>query len=927
MSSKYSEQIKIYFHDIDPEVKMLKTNLKNIVIMMMVLLLPVFAQSYKIVDTNQNTCYDNDSEINAPSKGDAFYGQDAQFQGNQPSYLDNGDGTVTDLNTGLMWQQNLPDAKYEWADCVTYADTSTLAGYTDWRLPTIKEIYSLMLFSGKTGMNEVDCIPYINTDYFDFRFGNVVDPSERIIDAQYATSTIYKGTTMGGNETMFGLNLVDGRIKGYPTFKTFEIRMVRGSTTYGVNDFVDNGDGTVTDNATGLMWDRDGSSTGMNWHDALAYAQEKNDENYLGYNDWRVPNAKELHSIVDYDRSPSYTNSAAIDEVFNVPQITDEAGETDYPWYWTSTTHYDGPMPDKAVYICFGKALGYFMNEWQDVHGAGAQRSDYKEGDASDYPEGHGPQGDAIRILNYVRLVRDTEIDTTASNNPDPSGNTEGVTLFSPMNSTTSYLIDSDGGIVNRWDTDYKPAASAYLLADSSLLRTGSLGSQISTVFSDGAATGGVVERYSWDGTKLWEFEYSGENYIPHHDIEYMPNGNILMIVWERKTQTEATDAGRDPSLLSDGELWPDEIIEVQPTGSSGGNIVWEWHTWDHLVQDYDVSKENYGVVADHPEKININFVHRQPGKDWTHTNSVDYNEDLDQILLTVHNFSEIWIIDHNTTTAEAAGEKGDLLYRWGNPQTYDQGTANDQMLFVPHDAEWIASGLPGENDILIFNNGQGRSDGDYSSVDQITPPVDQNGNYTKTGNTYGPAALTWTYQGNPKTDFYADHISGAQRLPDGNTLICNGTAGKFFEINASREKRWEYTNPYSVTTPQGDEMKEVFRATRYYLEELTGLTTPTEPTDVEDSVVPTNYTLNQNYPNPFNPSTNISFSIPNSSQVSLSIYNILGELITRLVDKELSAGNYNYTFNADNLASGVYIYSLSVDGKNMGIKKMLLLR
>ena len=373
----------------------------------------VNSQSCKIVDTGQTTCYDNSHEIAAPEKGQAFYGQDAQNNGHQPAYQDNNDGTVTDLNTDLMWQKELPSDKYTYAECVVYADTSTLADYDDWRLPTIKELYSLILFSGATGMSESTSIPYIDTDVFDFRFGGSVSPDERFIDAQYATSTIYKGTTMGGNETMFGVNFVDGRIKGYPTSKDFEIKLVRGRTDYGVNDYIDNGDGTITDNATGLMWDQVGSHEGMTWEEALAWVEEKNKEYYLGYNKWRLPNAKELQSIVDYQRSPSFTNSPAISPLFQVPTITDEGGETNYPFYWTSTTHVDGPSPNKAVYICFGEALGFMEMPpnsgnylLQDVHGAGAQRSDPKSGDPNNYPYGFGPQGDVIRITNYVRLVR-----------------------------------------------------------------------------------------------------------------------------------------------------------------------------------------------------------------------------------------------------------------------------------------------------------------------------------------------------------------------------------------------------------------------------------------------------------------------------------------------------------------------------------------
>jgi hypothetical protein len=220
---------------------------------------------------------------------------------------------------------------------------------------------------------------------------------------------------MNDTATVFGVNFADGRIKGYPRDMgpqgqpmTEFVRYVRGNLDYGVNKFVDNGDGTITDNATGLMWSKDDSGQGMDWEDALAWVRQKNEENYLGHNDWRLPNAKELQSIVDYTRSPGTTNSAAIDPVFRVTSIIDERGETNYPFYWTSTTHADAAGGGgAAVYVAFGEALGYMGNSWIDVHGAGAQRSDPKSGDPADYPYGRGPQGDAIRIYNYVRCVRD----------------------------------------------------------------------------------------------------------------------------------------------------------------------------------------------------------------------------------------------------------------------------------------------------------------------------------------------------------------------------------------------------------------------------------------------------------------------------------------------------------------------------------------
>lgn len=399
--------------------------------------------------------------------------------------------------------------------------------------------------------------------------------------------------------------------------------------------------------------------------------------------------------------------------------------------------------------------------------------------------------------------------------NPVDTGKNEngasGATLFAPLGLTTTYLINESGDPIQSWESDHGPGLSVYLLDDLTLLRTASPGGN--GVFGQTGGAGGRVEQYDWDGSLLWEFDYSTPEYMLHHDIEYLPGGNILMIAWEYKSAAEAVAAGRDPSLLADGELWPDKVIEVEPAGASGGNIVWEWHVWDHLIQDFDATKENYGVVADHPEKIDINMILGQGKADWTHCNAVDYHPGLGQVLLTVHNFSEIWIIDHNTTTEEAAGEAGDLVYRWGNPRAYGRGGGSDQQLFVPHDGRWIEDDCPGAGDILIFNNGKGRSGGDYSTVDQITPPEDGGGTYyLDAGEAYGPVAPNWTYQAIPASGFYADHISGAQRLPDGNTLICNGPAGTFFEVNNGGETLWEYVNPYSSSGTQGN---SVFRAVR----------------------------------------------------------------------------------------------------------------
>ncbi len=908
---------------------------------------------YVIVDTGQETCYNATQAISTPRVGEDFYGQDAQFEGNQPSYTVSEDGlTVYDNVTGLTWTRGADwngdetvdvNDKFTYTEALNYVsviNAQNYGDYNDWRLPSIKELYSLIDYRGTdpspTGTSASGLVPFINDEVFEFAYGDI-SGGERIIDSQWATTTLYVSTVMNGQQAMFGVNFADGRIKGYPADtnpggfeKTFYVRFCRGNTEYGKNSFTDNGDGTVTDSATGLMWSQSDNGAGVNWEDALSWVQQMNDVNYLGYNDWRLPNAKELQSLVDYTRSPDTHGTAAIDPLFNATQITNEAGQPDYPFYWSSTTflRFDGSA-DRAVYVAFGRGLGSMDGTTViDVHGAGCQRSDSKDGNPDDYPNwGFGPQGDVQRVYNYVRLVRTVEISETSEDDSTDDGN---VTLFAPMGNTNTYLIDADDDIVHSWESDYTPALSAYLLDDRSLLRTASPGRNANSVFGSEGGAGGIVEQYDWEGNKTWEFEYNSSDYLLHHDIEALPSGNILMIAWEYKSETEAIEAGRNPSLLSDGELWPDKIIEVEPDGSSGGTIVWEWHVWDHLIQDYDASKANYGTVSDHPEKIDINFVLHQPNADWTHINGVDYNADLDQILLTAHNFSEIWIIDHNTTTTEAAGAAGDLLYRWGNPQTYGRGNSNDQQLFVPHDGQWIDAGCPGEDDILIFNNGQNRQDGNYSTVDEITPPWNGSRYTINNGSAYEPFAPDWTYKGDPASSFYADHISGAQRLPDGSTLICDGPAGKFFEVTSSGETVWEYTNPFSFTTPQG-ESNEVFRATCYNLNDLN--------TGVEDDMyhesgstgLPEAFTLNQNYPNPFNPTTSITYSLTKSANIELAVFNLQGQRIKTLMSGMQAAGDYEVTWDGTNengmkVASGIYIYQL-ITGNQRTVKKMTLMK
>lgn len=418
-----------------------------------------------------------------------------------------------------------------------------------------------------------------------------------------------------------------------------------------------------------------------------------------------------------------------------------------------------------------------------------------------------------------------------------------GYNLMAPLNSSRTFLFDNDGRVVRTWESDSSPALCAYLLDNGHVLRGGSIGVE-AQVFGPGPGVGGRVQEFDWDGNVVWDFRFYNSRQLPHHDITPLPNGNVLMIVWDRKTPQEALAAGRRPELTGDSHLLVDSLVEIKPTGKTTGEVVWQWHLWDHVVQDFDQSKPNYGNVAEHPELVNLNYGEDAlapiaatkdgantlksvgyigagggPGAsranpDWTHCNGVAYNAELDQIMISVHAFSEFWIVDHSTTAAEAAshsggrsGKGGDLLYRWGNPRAYRAGKKEDQKLFAQHNAHWIPRGLPGEGHVLVFNNGGNRPDGSYSSVDELVLPVDADGRYeSKSGAAYGPAGPVWSYTAPKKTDFYSFFISGAQRLANGNTLICSGASGTIFEVTPESEVVWKYLNPVKggVMSPGG---------------------------------------------------------------------------------------------------------------------------
>lgn len=440
-----------------------------------------------------------------------------------------------------------------------------------------------------------------------------------------------------------------------------------------------------------------------------------------------------------------------------------------------------------------------------------------------------------------------------------------GYTLFSPLQSATTYLIDMRGEVVHTWKTKYGPGNSDYLLGNGHLLRTARMDD--GEVFH-GGGIGGRIQEFDWDGALVWDYVIADDRRHQHHDIEPLPNGHVLAIVWERKTRDEVLARGRDAAQVQDVGLWPDMIFEIEPQGADGGKIVWEWHAWDHLIQDRDPKKPDFGSIPERAGLIDINADHRhdvpltdaqrkqkaerdarmrqsgyagggdeddapgdarddrprRPGPggpeggggpggprgegDWLHVNSVDYDAANDLILLSSPRLNEIWILDHSTTSAEAAshaggkrGHGGDLLWRWGNPRNYGAGTDKDRQLFAQHDARWLASGVPGAGHVLVFNNGQGRPGEEYSSVDELVLPFERETGFTRADNAaFGPAAPVWSYS-SPK-DFFSFFISGADRLPNGNTLVCEGASGRFFEVTPDARIVWEYSNPYGGDLP-----------------------------------------------------------------------------------------------------------------------------
>lgn len=517
--------------------------------------------------------------------------------------------------------------------------------------------------------------------------------------------------------------------------------------------------------------------------------------------------------------------------------------------------------------------------------------------------------------------------------------NTEGYVLFAPILSKQTYLIDKCGREIHQWQSNYRAGLSATLQPNGNLLRAGNT----NNLYFSGGGAGGVVEKYNWSGTRLWHYLISDSTQCQHHEAKVMPNGNILVSVWDRRTSTDAIANGKKPSATST-ELWSEKILELQPVGTDSAIIVWEWHAWDHLVQEYDSTKLNFDSVAFHPELLDINFFNGPPTSfDWIHINNLDYNPALDEILVSAHNFSEIWILDHSTTTTQASGHTGgnsgmggDLIYRWGNPQAYNRGTSLNQQLFTQHDAEWIQQGTPNEGKVIVFNNGNARTPTPYSSVDIIDVPAPSNYQYPiNPGSPYGPISHYWTYTASNPTSFYANNISGAQPLANGSFMITNGPAGTFFEIDSNSNQVWEYINPVNnsgaITQGIPPMNNSVFRCALYdsSYSAFAGQTltpgteielNPTSPSLCSQVVTPVSsvyINIAEVYPNPVNNVLHIKSVQPEANAIQL--FTMDGKLLSE--NRLIGEGDIDLSL----VPSGVYLAKVSNGNKNQLFRVAIL--
>jgi len=525
----------------------------------------------------------------------------------------------------------------------------------------------------------------------------------------------------------------------------------------------------------------------------------------------------------------------------------------------------------------------------------------------------------------------------------DNSKTYKGYTLIYPDNQSNVYLIDNCGRVVHTWlDNDsFRPGNTVHLLEDGSIIKTKrnvNIGGD--HIWADGG--GGIVEKRDWNNDLIWIFNLNDSVNRLHHDIEPLINGNILMLCWEKITRDQAIAKGRDPNSITNGELWTDKIIEVKPIGKDGFTIVWEWHLWDHVIQDFDSTKSNFGKPANNIGKINLNYATSDGTQPWACINSMSYNKVFDQIVVSSPTFNEIWIIDHSTSIAESTKSKGgfgqkggDLLYRWGNPTASNTGGISDQKLFYPNDIQWMGLKLGDDNfgKLMVFNS---RFGSDHSTVSIIQPVFDTYfWEYIKSGNGYMPKSVSWTYKREDSTAMYSPDNSSVQRLSNGNTFICSARQGRVIEINLQKEIVWEYIMPLKNGRPvsQGDNILTgeniVCNAKRFPTDfpafagrdlspkgfiELKPDSTFCELAGINIIVEATGSV--KVFPNPANDNVLVELYSGTHKINSLELYSVLGEMIYQKNNLDLT----RFTLDTRDLPDGLYFLTIN---RNQVVRKL----
>lgn len=387
----------------------------------------------------------------------------------------------------------------------------------------------------------------------------------------------------------------------------------------------------------------------------------------------------------------------------------------------------------------------------------------------------------------------------------------DGYTLMPVTSSGNTYLIDNCGEVVQSWTSDYNAGMMAYLGDDGCLVRAGRTGNPN---FLEGGA-GGIIEIFDWDGDLKWSYLMSNDSICQHHDLALMPNGNILALAWKSYDASSWIAMGRNPELTA-SVVWGTYIAELNPMADAGEEVVWEWEAFDHLAQEFDPALPNYTSIASAARRLDVNYQADANDDDWLHTNSIAYNAELDQILISSRDFNEVWVINHDVPAELVSGPAGNLIYRWGNPEAYGRGTSADRVFHSQHDARWTDTGQ-----MTVYSNGNERPEGFFSTVEMFTPPLLSDGTYDLEPDVaYAPATTDRTYPQTLDAEFFSQNTSGAQQLPNGNLLITEGASGELREVDLNDEVVWSYVNPAGIfgSTPQfGNPVANgVFKVERY---------------------------------------------------------------------------------------------------------------